>query len=189
MGNIKDAIQGVDTGSQVGRHRVPTSQTINDQVRAEREAADQVTAAVERFARQQKWVLVLDQPASVGLMKRMQRAQELVPHHVVNVGCGHYQVASATQQGIYYNVRLDAGCTCPDSMRQDGAPYGWCKHRLAAWLYGQYLRDQGCQLLDQDQDPLDELVDRLTRQVAELDRMVQELQAALTERNGSQPRS
>lgn len=31
-----------------------------------------------------------------------------------------------------YTVSLVDGCSCPDSIH--GAPYGWCKHRLALWI-------------------------------------------------------
>jgi hypothetical protein len=108
----------------------------------------------ERFAHSHPWVHALDPKSTAGLYFRMAAALEMVPNQVTYPAIGetgpmqgYFQVASCTHPGIYYVVHLEHGCTCPDYSTK--APFGWCKHRLAVWLYLDHMEAYGLSLLGQ----------------------------------------
>jgi len=91
--------------------------------------------SLQHFANENRWVSILDAETTAALMRRWDRACQLSECHVVSRG-HDYQVTSQSDPSIRYIVDLQKGCTCPDAQ---AAPFGWCKHRLAAWQYQQYL--------------------------------------------------
>lgn len=111
---------------------------------------------ITRFAKAHPWVHILDPQASAGLARRMQAAQELVPHSVTHpawspergIMLGHFEVISASTPGLSYTVSLATGCNCPDGTTR--APMGWCKHRLAAWLYVQHMESHGVRIAQKE---------------------------------------
>lgn len=117
-----------------------------------------------RFSAVHPWVHILDPQATAGLARRMAAAQELVREHHHLEPCshsiyypawtpeegfkiGHFEVASCTTPGVRYLVSLATGCNCPDGTTR--APFGWCKHRLACWLYVQHLGAHGIHLVQE----------------------------------------
>lgn len=119
---------------------------------------------VTRFAQAHPWVHILDPHGTAGLARRMAAAQELVPEHSNLEPCSPsiyypawspelgiiteaYQVASCTAPGVLYTVSLATGCNCPDGTTK--APFGWCKHRLAVWLYVQHMEGHGVSIAQQ----------------------------------------
>ena len=90
----------------------------------------------QQFCREHKWTQILDIPSLTNLEKRFTRAQDFIPNSVTAYGengVAYYQVDSATRPGEHYIVTIINGCTCPDTDHH--APFRWCKHRIAAWLY------------------------------------------------------
>ena len=108
---------------------------------------DQINQWWDTFHLRQRWVDMLSPKEAYAFGSRWERAVEMWKHHVVDCGQGWYQVESATDPAIHYRLTLNAGCTCPDTRRAAG---GWCKHRLAAWMYREHLRHQEalCRLED-----------------------------------------
>jgi hypothetical protein len=106
----------------------------------------------ERFIKSHPWVHALDAQSTAGLYRRMTAAQELAPSAVcypawspeAGFQVGHFQVVSCSQPGVFYAVHLEHGCTCTDASTR--APFGWCKHRLAVWLYIQNMAEFGVNL-------------------------------------------
>lgn len=108
-------------------------------------------ALFERFQRMYSWTQVLDPAGATGLATRWERAKAFVPHAIVSYYADRtifYQVESARNPGEHYVVHLEKGCTCPDEQR---APFGWCKHRLAAWQYSKWLDMQMEQLVRKEE--------------------------------------
>ena len=103
------------------------------------------TPQYSQFCHQHRWTLLLQEKELAGFMARWERAQDLVPNAVTACTLdaqGHrlYQVTSSKDHTRFYNLTLPSGCTCPDASTLGGrAPWGWCKHRLAAWIYCRWL--------------------------------------------------
>ena len=96
--------------------------------------------AIEDFADSNAWAKIGDETTITALMYRWDRACAMSQHHVVATNRpDYYQVWSQTNPDQFYTVNLEKGCTCPDFTR---APFGWCKHRLAAWIYQTWLDAQ-----------------------------------------------
>ena len=80
------------------------------------------------------------EPKAVGrAAARWERAIPIAAAAAVShtIGGGRHVVASATRCGQLYQAQLDTGlafttasCNCPDIT----APWGWCKHALAAYI-------------------------------------------------------
>ncbi len=88
------------------------------------------------FTRVHRWTLMADDAALTALSRRWTRSLEITDSVIVPAGDASYIVNSATDPDITYLVDQD-GCSCPDSSddRPKSAPFGWCKHRLAAWRF------------------------------------------------------
>jgi len=72
--------------------------------------------------------------------RRWERALDLIRAKAVEERDGRYGVASQNQQGVRYAVTFGQqgapSCTCPDATKATAtsAPWGWCKHALAALM-------------------------------------------------------
>ena len=98
----------------------------------------------EKFTESQAWLLIEDE-ARGHFQDRWQKAEVIVETKgVMYWGADDFfTVASqgatqTTYKSILNRQPDEPGCTCPDwskSLTNKGAPHGWCKHRLAAWLF------------------------------------------------------
>jgi len=99
--------------------------------------------AVSIFTRHNPWFRMADADTSTAIHLRIHRALAINPRYLCQSlhpnGLGTYSIASTSSPGVIYVVNLEKGCSCPDS--QNRAPMGWCKHRLALWLF--LLKENG----------------------------------------------
>jgi predicted RNA-binding Zn-ribbon protein involved in translation (DUF1610 family) len=91
---------------------------------------------------------VWDVASMVALDNRWERAKEIVlsKNELSYAGEGVWLVKSQSRPGVGFQVSLWGGkgctraCTCEDYGKR--APWGWCKHRLAAWISSQLTEAQ-----------------------------------------------
>lgn len=89
---------------------------------------------------------IWDVQSMVRLDDRWKRAREIVTRDEVQRNNGHWVVNSQSRAGLHFEVRLngilgaDKHCQCEDYTKR--APWGWCKHRLAAWICSQLTEAQ-----------------------------------------------
>ena len=99
-----------------------------------------MTTTANKFNHDHKWTLMLDEAAARAFGLRWERAVDLLTAGAVHeAGSGIYQVTSQTDNQIRYWVSPGVSCTCPDTHR---APWGWCKHQLAVWMYQETEMEQ-----------------------------------------------
>jgi len=90
--------------------------------------------------------LIWNELSMVRLDQRWQRAREIVFRGDVCRQNGAFAVRSQSRSQLRFAVRLDGilgwdkGCDCEDYLKK--APWGWCKHRLAAWIYSHLTEAQ-----------------------------------------------
>ena len=98
------------------------------------------TPEYSQFCREHRWTLMLPEKELTGFMARWERAQELPGKFYGggNGNWGYYKPGQGSGPGAY-TTSLE-GCTCPDAAREGRAPGGWCKHRLALWIYDRRLQ-------------------------------------------------
>ena len=84
--------------------------------------------------------LIWEPLACIRLDQRWERARKiLLAGDVEPQTDGAYIVRSQSRSELRFNVRLNGvlgwqkGCDCEDYLKK--APWGWCKHRLSAWIY------------------------------------------------------
>ena len=101
----------------------------------------------EKFVDQNSWLFVEDNQRAA-LADRWLKAEVIfVTDGVVKAPAGEYFVQSqgsaATQYRVTtgsYPTSVENACTCTDFAKsqeqnaKNGAPHGWCKHRLSVWL-------------------------------------------------------
>ena len=90
--------------------------------------------------------LVWEPLACVRLDQRWERARKIVFSGDVIPSNGHFAVRSQSRSQLQFRVKLNGvlgwekGCDCEDYMKK--APWGWCKHRIAAWIYSHLTEAQ-----------------------------------------------
>jgi len=81
----------------------------------------------------------------VRLDDRWRRARAIVSNGHVTRDNGHFNVRSQSRD-LVFTVRLgrvlgaQLDCECEDYRKW--APWGWCKHKIAAWIYSQLTEAQ-----------------------------------------------
>lgn len=103
----------------------------------------------DQFCKEQAWTHMADTKTMTALMGRFDRGTQLFRNDKVTWNMvketgssrtyGLHLVGSATDTQKTYQVDM-YGCDCPDGSTTGKAPWGWCKHRLATWLYDRQLR-------------------------------------------------
>jgi hypothetical protein len=75
---------------------------------------------------------MLDVASNVALNNRFLRALAVLKDRSYQaIQPGVLYIPSRSQPGQRYIARI-TDCDCPDHAK---APFGWCKHRIAAWLH------------------------------------------------------
>lgn len=112
------------------------------------EPMESLTRGVKSLLRQQfedqQGCRVWDVTSMVRLDDRWERAKGIVKskHQVAQVDQDHWLVSSQSRLDLTFKVSLNGGkgCDCEDYSKR--APWGWCKHRLAAWICSQLTEAQ-----------------------------------------------
>lgn len=107
----------------------------------------------DTFQRDHRWTLMADTATISALDRRWQKALEIPVTAVEATGDHSHLVNSDSDPDKTYLINR-WGCSCPDSQR--AAPFGWCKHHLAAWMAAQSAIDAN-KTVDQVQQDLDRL--------------------------------
>ncbi len=89
-----------------------------------------------RFQREHRWTLLAEKYTLEALGRRWTKALVIPTTAIEPVSDQSFLVNSSTDVDKAYLVD-PGGCTCPDSSIESArsAPYGWCKHRIATWVY------------------------------------------------------
>jgi hypothetical protein len=107
-------------------------------------SSDLVKSILRQQFENEQGCLVWDVQSMVALDNRWERAKEIVKAkgQVKQVLPEHYLVSSQSRFDLTFRVSLDGGqgCDCEDYKKR--APWGWCKHRLAAWICSQLTEAQ-----------------------------------------------
>lgn len=107
-------------------------------------STDLVKPLARQWFEEEQGCAVWDIQSMVALDSRWERAKEIVQAktQVKQGDSAHWLVSSQSRLDLTFNVSLNGGkgCTCEDYSKR--APWGWCKHRLAAWICSQLTEAQ-----------------------------------------------
>jgi len=107
-------------------------------------SSEHVKSLLRRQFEDEQGCPVWDVTSMVKLDERWERAKGIVKsrNQVKPVDQNHYLVSSQSRLDLMFHVSLNGGrgCDCEDYGKR--APWGWCKHRLAAWICSQLTEAQ-----------------------------------------------
>lgn len=117
-----------------------------------------------QFMREHAWSQVMDERTATAFYRRWSRAGAITDesNDLRHRGGafpgqepdGSFTVCSSRADGTSYEVwpGPNGSCDCPDSaiISNTSAPYGWCKHRLAVWIFARDRESAGLRSTEQE---------------------------------------